>query len=145
MEEDIKILEIFLKNMKKDKTYSSKGFYKHLENLLKRYKELEEKETEKFLKVLEDNSKTTLVKEVMELRKENEQYKKQFEDIKCNILVPSITEKNFIPISVIQNKINGYLEYDEKYKTCTKDGRRNYTLEYFKAKALQELLEERNK
>ena len=46
MEEDIKILEEFLKNMKKDKTYSSKGFYKHLENLIKGYRKLEEKNKE---------------------------------------------------------------------------------------------------
>lgn len=46
-----------------------------------------------------------LLNENKGLKAENEQYKKQFENIKNNILVPSITEKNFIPISVIQNKI----------------------------------------
>lgn len=42
----------------------------------------------------------------------------------------------------IENKIEEFLEYDKKCKTYTKDGRENFTLEYFKAKTLQELLEE---
>ena len=112
-------------------------FFNLTDCILKRYKELEEKETEKFLKILEDNSKTTLVKEVMELRKENEQYKKQFEDIKCNILVPSITEKNFIPISVIQNKkseIGSTFDMREEW----------YTKQYI-IELLDEILEKGNK
>ena len=73
----------------------------------------------------------------MELRKENEQYKKQFEDIKCNILVPSITEKNFIPISVIQNKkseIGSTFDMREEW----------YTKQYI-IELLDEILEKGNK
>lgn len=42
----------------------------------------------------------------------------------------------------IKEKIEEYLEFDKKHKTYTKDGRKNFTMEYFKAKALEELLQE---
>lgn len=87
MEEEIKILEEHIEFLKRNDVEDifgdMIGEILAIENLLKRYKELEEKETEKFLKILEDNSKTMLVKEVMELRTKLQ---------------------NSIPISVIQNK-----------------------------------------
>lgn len=111
------------------------------------YKKLQEKETEKFLKILEDNSKTMLVKEVMELRTK---------------------VQNSIPISVIQNKIDelnrriDYLNtelskcYIEREKLGTEtdidnnetaifcmEQEREYR--YEQIQVLQELLEERNK
>ena len=49
--------------------------------------------------------------------------------------------ENSIPISVIQNRRNEYLDFDKKHKTYTKDGRENFTMEYFKAKALDEILD----
>lgn len=130
MEEDIKILEELSKKTIVDILGYSRFVLRSeyrlpLENLLKRYKELEEKETEKFLKVLEDNSKTTLVKEVMELRAKLQDY---------------------VPISVIQNKKN---EYEKMLKatytdpTYSGDNRRRECLEALQV--LQELLEERNK
>ena len=42
----------------------------------------------------------------------------------------------------IKDKIEEYLEFDKKYKSYTKDGRENFTIEYYKAKTLEELLEE---
>lgn len=58
--------------------------------------------------------------------------------------IPMIIE-NYIPKQKIKDKIEEYLEYDKKYKTYTKDGKENFTMEYFKAKALQELLESEGK
>ena len=50
--------------------------------------------------------------------------------------------ENSIPKKKIEDKIKKYLEYDKKVKTYTSDGRENFTAEYYKAKTLQELLEE---
>lgn len=86
------------------------------------------KEWLKHYSILETESKI--------LKAENEQYKKQFEDIKNNILVPSITEKNFIPISVIQNKI------DELKHRESKNGF-EFACKLKGILYLQELLEER--
>lgn len=117
MEEDIKILKKIREESINAAANACTGAMSNIwrkeaqaiENLLKRYKELEE---------------------------ENKRLK-AFEDFKL--------KNDYIHISVIQNKINAYLEYDKIYKTHTSDGRENFTMEYFKAKALQELLEERNK
>lgn len=115
-------------------------FFNLTDCILKRYKELEEKETEKFLKILEDNSKTTLAKEVMELRKENKRLK-AFEDFKL--------KNEFIPISVIQNKIDEYREKRNKLadghfwdneKNINED-----TSLFIAIETLKLLLEERNK
>ena len=51
--------------------------------------------------------------------------------------------QNSIPKKKIKDKIKGYLEYDKKVKTYTSDGRENFTIEYYKAKTLQELLEDK--
>lgn len=109
---------------------------KAIENLLKRYKELKEENKNarnEIIKIINtpeaiknsinelrtnqfigENVKLVILNYIDKITTENEQYKKQFEDIKNNILVPSITEKNFIPISVIQNKITEEIKYHEK-------------------------------
>lgn len=42
----------------------------------------------------------------------------------------------------IREKIKELMEFDKKYKTYTSDGRENFSIEYFKVKTLQEILEE---
>ena len=127
MEEDIKILED-LKNKWELNAFGdmvnvlSLDEIKAIENLLKRYKELEEENK----------------------RLNNHNLIGRIDAIKIEDL-ESVLKPYYIPISVIQNKINGYLEYDKIYKTHTSDGRENFTMEYFKAQTLKELLEERNK
>ena len=121
MEEDIKILEELIKE----------GFSamcpleaKAIENLLKRYKELEE------------DNKTKL--EIYELGKENARKR---------------IEYDYIPISVIQNKIEElkeqFRDYDAKWTKALRDKRHPFYRYLIRIEAeidiLQELLEERNK
>lgn len=86
MKEDIKEIEIIITTIReilqkeiKDTTedvYTIDGRqFKAIENLLTRYKEmkadnkrLKDKETEKFLKIIDDTSKATLVQETIKLR-----------------------------------------------------------------------------
>lgn len=51
-------------------------------------------------------------------------------------------EKKYISKDKIRKKIKVLMEFDKKYKTYTSDDRENFSIEYFKAKTLQELLEE---
>ena len=142
MEEDIKLLEYLLEHSEStlldDEALA-------LENLLKRYKELEEE--------VESQDKT--IDKLVEEQEEREKYVHSLEELKNNYINPSkarisyydtkkgteVVIEGFIPISVIQNKRNEYLDFDKKYKTYTKDGRENFTMEYFKAKALDEILD----
>jgi hypothetical protein len=95
-----------------------------IENLIKRNKELEEELMQKDLEIIgtEEYTKASM-KEIIE------HYYTANED--C------------ISKSVIKEKIEEYLEFDKKSKTYTKDGRENFTIEYFKAKTLEELLEDK--
>ena len=65
--------------------------------------------------------------------KQNISYKQNIHDLKYNS----------IPKKKIEDKIKEYMEYDKKVKTYTSDGRENFTMEYFYAKNLQELLEDK--
>ena len=75
-----------------------------------------------------------------ELEEENKKYPIKLNDEIYRRVIEN-AQKEFIPISVIQNKRNEYLDFDKKHKTYTKDGRENFTMEYFKAKALDEILD----
>ncbi|MEE1059242.1 MAG: hypothetical protein U0K92_07660, partial [Treponema sp.] len=56
----------------------------------------------------------------------------------------SYIKDNYSSKDKIREKIKELMEFDKKYKTYTRDGRENFSIEYFKAKTLQELLEEAN-
>lgn len=56
--------------------------------------------------------------------------------VSCNI------KEHYIEKDKIREKIKEYLEFDKKYKTYTYHGRENFTMQYYYAKALKELLEE---
>lgn len=75
-------------------------------------------------------------------------YQKEKEKNKFNEEWLNYYKNQVIKINkTINSKIKEWLEYDKKYKTYTSDGRENFSVEYFKAKTLQELqelLEERN-
>ena len=84
------------------------------------------------------------VKELKNIWKETD-----FENSKRRIAIETVLkkleklQKETIPKKKIEDKIKEYFEYDRKHKTYTKDGRENFTIEYYKAKTLQELLEEK--
>jgi FtsZ-binding cell division protein ZapB len=78
-----------------------------------------------------------LQKEIEELKEKNASLQKEIK------LMKSINiNDNYISKKKIREKINKYLEYDKKVKTYTYDGRENFTFEWYKARALEELLEE---
>ena len=126
MGEDIKILEELNEHLKQQPlncdVYIREDDRTALENLLKRYKELE-KENEILNGLDKSHSK--------QIAMMSERHFKDREKI-----------KNSIPISYIKEKINEYLEFDKEHKIYTKDGRENFTFEYFKAVTLKELLKE---
>ena len=133
MEEDIKIVESLIEEFKKDDRviFNNVGLRKEIEfkaikNLLKRYKELEEENNRKNIEPVIINNKMYFI--------DNELYKDLLKDIKTD----------YIPISVIQNKI----EELDKEKLKYDNDLRIYTLRNtfdFQKEVLQELLEERNK
>lgn len=108
-----------------------------IKKLLKRLKDL------KYIEQEHKEINGQLRQRVKELEEENKEFYegekftakqvKKFEESR---------NKHYIHKSVIEEKIKEYLEYDRKYKTYTKDGRENFTMEYFKAGALEELIEE---
>ena len=49
---------------------------------------------------------------------------------------------NSISKDKIREKIEEYLQFDRENKTYTKDGRENFSMQYFYARALEELLKE---
>jgi hypothetical protein len=144
MEEDIKIIEDRVTTLKRHiKNYEESdcktNVYQQLvkeckaiENLLKRYKELEEKNIE-------------ILQELLTERVTNKV-------ISNNIINYQEELKNSIPISVIQNKID---EIDKELKDLTVclcvrgNGKAHKTVQQMlklaRKNALQELLEERNK
>lgn len=82
------------------------------------------------------------------LKVENEELRKEIEELKAKIEFKTFGDLDnpefedlYISKDKIKDKIKEYLEFDKKYKTYTKDGRENFSMAYFKAKALQELLE----
>ena len=82
------------------------------------------------------------------LKVENEELRKEIEELKAKIEFKTFGDLDnpefedlYISKDKIKDKIKEYLDFDKKYKTYTKDGRENFSMEYFKAKALQELLE----
>ena len=82
------------------------------------------------------------VKSLLDLYKQ-EKEKNKFNEEWLNYYKNQVMKIN----KIINMKIKEWLEYDKKYKTYTSDGRENFSIEYFKAKTLQELqelLEERN-
>ena len=105
-------------------------------NLIKKVIEDRLKDREKIKKLEEENMQKDLEKIGIEehteasMKEVIEQYYTANED--C------------VPKQKIKDKIEEYLKYDKKYKTYTRDGRENFSMEYFKAKALEELLEETN-
>ena len=116
MEEDIKILEEKIKIIESlctddciNKSTVIDPLKYALENLLTRYKEIEadnkrlkDKETEKFLKILDDTSKATLVQEIIKLRTQ----------VKDSIPKSKVKEK-------IEEYINSILEnLDEDRRWC---------------------------
>lgn len=142
MEEDIKILEEFIQEPQAEyeEVYLDGKLISKLERL-----PIEFKPNKKVAQAIEN-----LLARNKELEEENKRYRESDYETTCmenNHLQEQMDKLNdyCIPISVIQNKINGYLEYDKIYKTHTSDGRENFTMEYFKAQTLKELLEERNK
>ena len=82
------------------------------------------------------------------LETENEELRKEIEELKAKIEFKTFGDLDnpefedlYVSKDKIKDKIKEYLEFDKKYKTYTKDGRENFSMAYFKAKALQELLE----
>lgn len=86
------------------------------------------------------SSLNNYIKDLEKIKQHYEEKDNYYEDIQeaYNDLV-----ENSIPKKKIKDKIKGYLEYDKKVKTYTSDGRENFTIEYYKAKTLQELLEDK--
>jgi cell division protein FtsB len=129
MEEDIKNIEEvleFKEDTIKYHAWVGTKFINSVENLLNAYIKIDKDyvELEEAYEKLEEENKQLNAKYEHEIYREKEFY---------------------IHKSVIQNKIQEYLEFDKAHKTFTRDGRENFTWEYFKALELQELLEERNK
>ena len=128
MEEDIKILERTIDLAKK--TGMDITLATAIENLLKRYKELEENKVLKTIKGFEEEN--------IEVSKFGEWVGKDYIDYKFEYENYQRILANSIPISVIQNKINWHKNYEGTvlYKKY------NYELII---QVLQELLDERNK
>ena len=82
----------------------------------------------------------TVLQALERLQKENDSKEKAYNDLYCEY--KHYKQFESIPKKKMENKIKEYLEYDKKVKTYTRDGRENFTIEYYKAKTLQELLEE---
>ncbi len=75
-------------------------------------------------------------KKILKENEELKEYKRISESTKISCCTAYIAKQK------IKDKIEEYLKYDKEHNTYTKDGRKVFTMEYFKAKALQELLEE---
>lgn len=173
MEEDIKFIERYMKDFYNEDIGIEDDFKfeKAIENLLKRYKQLEDKE--KYVHSLEERYK--------ELEEENAMLKKAIEEdvskdsssIKINAIkyqgyLEGFAERDrlakeeyeecckieknakFIPISVIQNKIKSLekeidLAIDNSKGGLDEEFIKNGTELLIKKRVLQELLEERNK
>ena len=140
MEEDIKTIENIIDTLKFHIEYENyeenildecKRDIKALENLLKRYKELEEElESEKFYHNADKEFIQKYHDEASEL------------NTKCINLETQLS--NSIPISVIQNKIDEIIENANNTRISLFKYDKSEVL-YFAKDVLQELLEERNK
>ncbi len=150
MEEDIKILEEMIEDLEyKHKTFGlSDKYYKTLERFLKRYKELEEENKE----LLEVRVSASAHTRIIELEEENKNQKEALNQANKKILAQKgqlkvFNEKQFIPISVIQNKIDELKKHiiDSRsvIETITGEKSNFEILTEIKMSALQELLEER--
>ena len=81
---------------------------------------------------------------LQELEYKDEQIDKLYnENIELENYKSEYEKGNLIHKKKIEDKIKEYMEYDKKVKTYTSDGRENFTMEYFYAKNLQELLEDK--
>jgi uncharacterized phage infection (PIP) family protein YhgE len=120
MEEDIKILERRVKDLKLMYAITNPEI-KAIENLLKRYKELEEEvesqdktidklveeqeEREKYVHSLEEENKELKKGRIRQLERYTEYHNKQIDNFNKAL-------DDFIPISVIQNKKSKLIEED---------------------------------
>lgn len=108
--------------------------------------EMSEEEKEEFTDLLIDREECVeeLSKEEI-LEKENKELRKKVKELEIDlttVYIKGIEDGKEKYKQKIKDKIKEYLDYDKKHKTYTKDGRENFTMEYFKAKALQKLLQE---
>lgn len=60
--------------------------------------------------------------------------------VSCDL--KSFGANDCISKDMIKEKIEEYLQFDRENKTYTKDGRENFSMQYFYARALEELLKE---
>lgn len=86
--------------------------------------------------IADQTDKIEAIQGLLELY-QKEKEKNKFNEEWLNYYKNQILETN----KIINSKIKEWLEYDKKYKTYTSDGRENFSIEYFKAKTLQELQE----
>lgn len=117
--EDIENIKELIQGAKEYGQFEGNKYFKSIENLLAERKQDKEK-----IKELEAK---------LEFKEYGDLDNLKFEEYM----------NEFISKEKIKNKINEYLKFDKKHKTYTKDGRENFTLEYFKAKTLKELLEDK--
>lgn len=154
MEEDIKAIQEYIEYDKEHRivtVFDKKPLFRdRLENLLKRYKELEEE--------VESQDKTIdkLVEEQEEREKYTHSLEEENEQLKNEGIKKWLKEvKDCIPISVIQNKIDELTKYRDLAKEQIEERvviADSDSLNYGRAEAhdkdiqvLQKLLEERNK
>ena len=140
MEEDLKILDGLVKGIYKYGFDYDVDGEKHdilryeefnaLENLIKGYRELEEKYNN--LKIRHNGTKEAL--------RVSEELERHFSE-EASKLEAELDDS--IPKSKIKEKIEEIKEKDKAYKTYTKDGRENFITEYFAIKVLQELIEDK--
>ena len=155
IEEDIILLKDFTEgNFKRDKLENYKGSYKMgyfyykdiqqaIEHILSDYKRVLKENEE----LLELKVSASAHNRILELEKENEELKNDYENLSNSVVVKNHCIKNSIPVSLVKDKIEELNKKEKKELKGMKGQDRYFVKQTYQNKRmiLQELIEEREK